>query len=444
MDTQLNRERSLNRSKNFMYPVYLTFILIIGSIFLSFYIPYASVLGLIVGTLFVLKYDIKSSYYLLFALYPFAFIFKLGSISTSLFTMLEYLAIAKSLINRRYVNIKYFLLVAPFLLISLVSGVVTGNLGLVSVVKVSLNLAVFYIYINYYYESDDLTDIGYSMVVGMMASNLMGLLKFRIPGFMAMYNDLNITYINWGVRVRRFWGTFTDPNFYSIATIVTLGIIICLFLNKKGNLFFAISAIALILFGITTYSKSFFLMLILLIMFILAVLMRKGRVLALIFIAIGIIYILQSGILMKNTYVSAIIGRFTGDYEDLTTGRTSIWDSYYGYIKSDFRRWLIGEGCGAPYYIGASHNTYLETWYYVGFLGLLSFLFMWFGTLLTNKLIRHKLMNWYLVAFVALQFFFLDGFRTAELPFYMICGWIALNTEIIRPNSQEEIQSDQG
>ncbi len=415
-------------------PIYVAFAGVVASIFASFYISYASAVGFVIGIAIIYFSDVEDSYYFLFALIPFAFIFKLGSISTSLFTMLEYLVILKSIYTRKVVDSRYFLLILPFVTIAVVSGFIVEDLGITYIVRISLNVEMLYLFINHYYRKDSMKKIAYAMTVGLLVSDTIGLFRFRIPGFTNMYYDNNIVFIDYDVQVHRFCGTFTDPNYFSMATIVALGLIMALFFSGKGNLFFALSGAALIVFGLMSYSKSFILMVVLLALVPLGYFMRRGNFLLLLFSLFVLIMVWESGILMKNHYIWSVVDRFTNGFnDDITSGRTEKWQLYFNSINSSIVVFLLGNGCAAPYVEEvAAHNIILDTWNYVGLLGVCAYAYMWTGAILSRKLIRPKLINWYLIAFIVVQYFFLNGFRAGELPFYLLCGWMVLNTDLIQ------------
>jgi len=70
----------------------------------------------------------------------------------------------------------------------------------------------------------------------------------------------------WGTNIKRFKGLFADPNFYM--TLLTVAIALLLKLkdsNRIGTGYFAFMLLGMTVFGILTYSKTFFLMFVLLV-----------------------------------------------------------------------------------------------------------------------------------------------------------------------------------
>ena len=87
-----------------------------------------------------------------------------------------------------------------------------------------------------------------------------GIFKERIPQLLSYYDDLNYEYIE-GEKTLRFSGLFDDPNYFAIALITAM--IVMIFLKKyrgySATKFYVFVA-GLAALGFFTYSKSFILM----------------------------------------------------------------------------------------------------------------------------------------------------------------------------------------
>lgn len=412
---------------------YMIPIIIILIIIASFYFQPLAILGLVVGTIYVLKKNTTCEYGLLLCLLPFAQVFKYSASSTSLFTVLEIVIIVKHFLITSKVSKRYFILVFGYPLLIFMTSMISGNIDLLKIIKMFVSLSLLYFFIDGY-QKEDIQIYSTLYSVGLICASVVGLFKKSIPGLAAMYTDANTQYIN-GATVTRFSATFTDPNYYSLAVIVALGFLICVIccgINMKSNLFFCV---VLTLFGLRTYSKSFILMLIILLIISLILLIVNGKVGWTTVLLIVGIFILSSGVLSRIEVVQALISRFSTitNVNDLTTGRNEIWSMYLDYILSNPRVICIGDGIGAAYIQKAMHNIYIEIWYYVGILGGLLYIITLGGILHHRTIVfRKNSVNYFLIVVVAFMYSFLCGFTAFEFSFYMMICWIVINTELIR------------
>ena len=106
------------------------------------------------------------------------------------------------------------------------------------------------------YEAKDFRDYVFCYSFGLSIASIIGMSKSYIPGFAVLYNDMNSQWID-GVQINRYSATFSDPNYYSIAVIVGIGMIITLIANEGIRIWSVIFCVLLIIFGCLTYSKSF-------------------------------------------------------------------------------------------------------------------------------------------------------------------------------------------
>ena len=177
----------------------------------------------------------------------------------------------------------------------------------------------------------------------------------------------------WGTGIMRFHGLVRDPNFYMTEVIVALALLIKLKeTNRMKTLPFILLGLALTTLGVLTYSKTFFL----------------------VFIAMGIIYIIWQfrnkkiflGILLVGMVIlgadfllfsegspfAVVISRLldSESISDLTTGRTDVYVQYLEAIGKNPWTILFGYGFTAPGMEYDPHNIYLEIVYFSGIVGL--------------------------------------------------------------------------
>ena len=416
---------------------YLIFSSIVMCIIGSFYIKYIAFIGMAIALIYIIKNDNFKCFNLLFFLLPLASVFKLSINQTSLFTILEFVFILKYFITNKKVKKKYFYYILFFLAYIFLSSVIAKNIDYLKTIKIFINLYLLVIFIDNY-KKDHLCSITKVTSLGMIISSIIGLFKESIPGLTIMFSDMNTQYIN-GARVVRFSGTFPDPNYYSIAIIVTLGLILSYSISEKVKLEYIIFGIVLAIFGFFTYSKSFIIMILALCLIIIILLILNKKIGMFSVVIATIIFLLSTGIINNLPVVQSILSRFeSNDANSLTTGRIDIWSNYIKYINSSLRVFFIGDGIGAPYIEGATHNMYIETWYYVGIIGIILYTIVIRAIFAYRVIYKGKIINYFLLIMVLIMYIFLAGFTAYEFPFYMMACWVVLNTKLNSNNKLKE------
>ncbi len=397
----------------------------------SFYYRPIALIGLFIGCVYIVGTNTTNSLCILFFVLPFAQVFKLSISSTSLFTLLEFIFVGKYLINNRNLKTTYILYVVGFTFFVFWDSVLGDNIDILKTLKMFMSLSLLSFFINEYREND-LKYYTESYCQGLIISSFLGLFKKNIPGMAVLYTDFNTQFIA-GERIVRFSATFRDPNYYAIAVIVALGTTICLFAREGINFKRCLYIIMLSIFGFTTYSKSYILMFVLIVLIFFIVIAKNKKYSIIIFSATVLVWLVLSGVLKNNRVINTILTRFdsSNNIDSVTSGRTSIWISYMTYIKSNMRVYLFGDGIGAPYLGGAAHNMYVETWYYVGIVGMLLFFATLIGIFSQRKLVKKRtVINWYLIIIVFSMYAFLCGFTGFEFPFYMMFCWVVFNSQL--------------
>ena len=271
-------------------------LLLVGSLFKPVLVYVCLAVG--ICTLLFLKHTALFS--LLLYLMPYAVLFKAAPGQTSFFTLLELWALV--LVFFRTPKIDRTVLSALSVLVLVLAPISCWS---VSLWKVLVNLLLLYAFVRGY-RAEDAVVYGGSFVAGLLVSSVLGLWKEQVPRFLSMYSDLNYEMID-GVRTLRFSGTFNDPNYYSVALI--FGMLLCVrgltLPERRQRVLSALALTALTGFGMATYSKSFVLMLPLVLFVLISGGQRKWMLTALLVAVCGLLCAFDPG-----GVVSRMLARF--------------------------------------------------------------------------------------------------------------------------------------
>lgn len=415
----------------YYYHIFILITIVLGLFFKPMFI-----VGLLAGLYYIFKNinNLVRIYSLLMFLVPYAGIFKFEPGSTSFFTILEIFFVCFQLFREPKVRRRYFVCVIGFCTYVLFSSIISDNINILSTLKVFMNLSLLYFFITGYDKTYFEIYIS-SFSYGLILASFLGLFKPELPQLAIYFKDLNESYLG-DMRLLRFSALSQDPNYYSIAVITSLGALISLTSFKGLKLKSAICFLILSVFGMTTYSKSFILSYLFLVIIIFSILFFKRKIGKFFFTSVFLSVFLSSSFLAGSAFYQRFVYRFSRtDYNDvasITTSRSVFWENYFEHIFSNVRVLLFGEGIGAPYvYNRPAHNMYIETWYLVGLVGLLLFFLTVFFILRSRiELRKTQFINGYLLYSIFVMYFFLNGFTAFEFPFYMMFGWIVLNTDL--------------
>lgn len=352
---------------------------------------------------------------LLLYLMPYAVIFKAAPGETSFFTLLELWALVLLLFRTRKMDRRVLAALAV-----LVMALAPASCWSMSLWKVLVNLLLLSLFVRGY-RAEDAAAYGGSFVTGLLVSSVLGLWKEKIPRFLSMYSDLNYEMIN-GVRTLRFSGTFNDPNYYSVALI--LGMLLCIrgliLPERKRRLFSAFALAILAGFGVMTYSKSFVLMLPLVLLVLIFSGQRKWTLAVLLAAVCALIYALDPG-----GVGSRMLARFS--QQSFATGRVEIWRSYWQGSTDSLLPFLFGHGLDAQL-TRPAHSLGLEALYAVGLVGTGG----WAAAVVVILRSGAPCMRgrwWgagYLAVFV--MYGFLTGLTGYELPFELMAAYVFSRT----------------
>ena len=180
----------------------------------------------------------------------------------------------------------------------------------------------------------------------------------------------------WGTNLKRFEGLMADPNYYMTMLITGLALLLKLKDTKKIHIVsFWIQIVAIGFFGVVTYSKTFFLMLIFLVgVYVIWQFWNKKVFKGLFFSAAAVVALFLM-FTMENSPFAAVLNRLTGaqNLSQLTTSRTDLYLLYWGEITENLSSFFFGKGLAAQPLYRDPHNVYIELCYYVGFVGMILF-----------------------------------------------------------------------
>lgn len=355
-------------------------------------------------------------YDLLF-LSPFASIYKLSPDSLSFFSIIETLVVIIVLIRAKHISLKALIGIFGFALYLAVGSLVWSDLTMIDWVNPLLVLFIIYLYTTEFQKIDVQKLMRY-FIFATLGSSFLALFANLIPSFYIYVRKLV-----YSESVIRFSGLNGDSNYYSVNLIFALIFSFLLYKNKGGELLFWLECAMIAYFGILTYSKSFLLMfvIIMIVVFLDYLRCKKWGVVAL--FCIGALFLLLQLLQGKLEMVNGVIERLTraeGSLDRLTTGRWEIWKDYVSVIFTNLQIFLFGAGINGPLINRYSpHNLYIDVLYHFGVIGTIVLI----GTIVVCMRHKNKIsLNKYkylgaMVFFV--MYFFLHGVQSYEICFHI-------------------------
>lgn len=391
---------------------------------------YLSVVALLLFFYSVVFCDINDSMSLLLGLIPFANIFKLSPESTSLFTICEIFIVAALVLKKKMRStfvISVLLLVIYIIVFSLES------FHLLTIIKVVCGFFLIY-FAATIYTREDLKITTYLLSASTALMLLLTTNQIYLPRVETYFSDLNYLIDETGhaSETMRMSGFFGDPNYCALFLMIVLSLLCVLYYYKNiGNEFWVFTVI-IIVCGLFTYSKSFFLAIALYAVFLtFFVLFPKYQGWAIVAVfAIGVVALLSlSG---KIPVIETILMRFEDG--DLTTGRNDLNEDYLKYIVRDMKVLFFGEGITIERYEGSAnnvHNLYIELFYKMGVIGTVMYIGVVFAALKNRATasvrVKRPVVNYVPLFFFFLMFLFLAGILNYVLPFYIIIVYLCFN-----------------
>lgn len=268
---------------------------------------------------------------------------------------------------------------------------------------------------------------------GFLLSSLMGLFKShtRLPDLL---KDSMVYYSRFN-PLDRYSGLTFDSNFYTLMAIFSIFIL----LKIKGSIAVRLPLFLIVLiFGMKTYSKSFYLSLLFCVLFaFLSDWYKSFRLSSFFRYGIIVLTLLIMGYSLLDSYIEVFMYRIQGydSLDGITTGRERLWQIYYDEIFSNPFDFLFGHGLGRSI-VAAAHNSYLEILYKFGLFGAgIDILYLLFCA---KKLkVAPKIADIVFYSSVGMLFFNLSAYT-------FLSAWTCLfllfiNTSILQEDDMEKI-----
>ncbi len=404
--------------------------------------PYLSVISLLLFFASLLFLQREEIFALLFGLLPFANIFKLSTTSMSLFTICEFGAVIYLLLKKRLKVSQFFMLMtlAVYLIISSLN-----NLNYLTIIKVIIGFLLIGFAVSTFTQyglKQSARILSLSTIVMLLLSTNQRYLSYVEKYFTDL--DYYIDSTGHATDTLRVSGFFGDPNYCAVLIVLVLSLLGVLYYYKAIGTEFWLYAALLVPLGLLTYSKSYFLCIVLfVIMLILFVLFPKHKCWALVsLIGIGVaVWLVING---RIEAINMILARFAQG--NLTTGRTALNQVYLQYIYDNTKVLFFGDGISADRFSGVSNNVhclYIEILYKLGIIGT----GLYCGTLVatlskTKKQVERHFVNYLPLVFLMLMFGFLAGVVNYALPFYIIIVALTFNYTSLASEKSGEVKHD--
>ena len=388
-----------------------------------------SVVALIIFALYLLFSSTNNSCILLFGIMPFANIFKYSAGTTSFFTICELMIILVVLFREKKVKSTFF--ASLMLLTAYILVTDMPNFDLLGIIKLLIGFYLIHIMTSKSTKSD-VVNIAYLLSSSTILMLLLSMNESYFQYVKPYLVDLNYLIDSSGsvTETVRLGGFFGDPNYCSIIILVSIALLCTLYYYKKIKVEFWFFVALLIPLGFFTYSKSYFLCIsalsLFLILFVLLPKYKGWAIASLIVMAI-LVFMSLSG---KFEIINVILTRF--EFGDITTGRLSLNRDYLNYIWNNPITLFFGEGISAEKVesLGNNvHNIYIEALFKFGILGVAIYVAtMYFGIDVTkiNKE-KIKFVNLFSIIFLAILYFALAGITMYEFPFYLSIAFLSIS-----------------
>lgn len=204
--------------------------------------------------------------------------------------------------------------------------------------------------------------------ISVIVSSIYAMIFRETPKLRSLLGNESAAY--WGSSLPRFQGLFRDPNYYMTMIVIAITLITILRMNQHISRKAYLACMGcLLIFGALTYSKTFVVVLVILVIICVAMLFYKGHFL----IGIGVMLLsVPLSVALSDTLLSVTIYRITSatNLHDLTTGRSDLLIDYFREITQSASILFFGEGLSAEILERGTHNLFLEVIYYFGLTGL--------------------------------------------------------------------------
>ena len=310
----------------------------------------------------------KSIEFMVF-LMSFQSVFKFSSTSTSVFTFLQVIPIAKIILRKDYFQIsKYCIGSLAVLLLYTAVFSFSGPLPMIRMVLGLVLLAVIL-------QGNMIGHIDIKRLVlfystGIIVSSVLALTN---AGVVKPYVSAVVVRLSDGSALTRFSGLYMNANYYSMEVSLALAAHIVLYKNKESTLAETLLfGSILTVFGVMSQSKTFVISLVLILLFLFSYQVRKDpRTLVLLAAGAALAFVFRdrlAGILGKNFSRFFELQEDSTSLSDVTTGRSDIWALYLRTIFANPNVMLLGAGIEVQLHV-APHNAFIEMLFDLGIVG---------------------------------------------------------------------------
>lgn len=268
-------------------------------------------------------------------------------------------------------------------------------------------------------------------IFGFVISTVIGFFVDRIPSMAALF-DYDLMWTEDYVELTRFCGLAFDSNFYALSNYIIIAYLLLAF--KKLDRVRMLVIIFLIIAGLQTVSKSYFLVLgSLLICYLLKTAPNIKQFFISIFALVvgGTVFLYVSNRIGYNV-IDLVTDRFVegGSIADNTTGRTDIWNTYFELFRAASAKDLMfGHGFNAVV-TRAAHNTFIEFMFHYGVIGCILWLiyFSFCGRMFFNntKTFMHK--SPLVILCLLIGIFFLSAYTYEAFWFGLVVSFLTLGS----------------
>lgn len=422
------------------------FLLLVASLCINHIVSYVAFMGFCIGACFLPEKTIVCD---LFFLMPFASIFKPSSDSTSFFTLCELIILLIFFIKGNKLTLNILIIGGIYVAYLALCKIFIHDSEIFGVIKQGMNIVLLFYFVRIY-PTQEYKKLSLFFIVGMLLSSFIALFADYIPNF---YEFVKRIGGDSNAIENRFTGLNGDPNYYSVNIILAFGLLISLYYKKDiSKLLFWGIFVALSVFGLLTYSKSFLLMYAIVCLIVLVLTIKTKDV-----IGFGVLVLLGAGVLalafIEGSVVQLTIKRLleADDLDALTTHRSTLWKKYVQYLLDNPTVLFFGAGITitGPVSHGiekfGSHNAYIDIIFRLGVFGTIIFIGAIIVCFMEIKKNKKTPLNFLGISLGAIMYFFLGMLTAYEMIFQFFLAYLLFVMPFNSKNKQvrEEISGVQ-
>ncbi len=270
-------------------------------------------------------------------------------------------------------------------------------------------------------ESDeyDYQHVLYAFCFGIIISSAIGAMRDYLPIIKSFSIDTAYK-VGHEEYTERFVGLNVNPNYYTMDVSVALSCLVTTMCTQKMKPIYMILFAVLSVFGLMSVSKSFLLVLAVMLVILLLNSLRRGGTA---FFKLSFVLILAGVLILVfakesvETYILRLNEDSGSDISSVTTGRADIWLEYIKTMLKDFKILFFGAGLGIQLE-RAPHNTYLEMMYYIGAIGVILYLFVLKSSIAIKKFPKN-ILYYVPILIILIRFIGIGIFIHDNLWYYM-------------------------